>query len=166
MDALWTSRKLSVRSFPGVFGVADHESGDRLALRLSLPGAIHQFGEKTPIFEVISVWTRSKLSVCSFSEVFQVADHDSGYRFALKLHLPGAIDRFDRKNRLFWGELVIFHLRFRGRGRLALGYKSPSKSITTKKRVHGNRIASDRIRADFRWGIEYKRTTTARYSLL
>ena len=116
-----TRRKLSVRSFSGVFGVADHESGARLALRLSLPGAIHRFGEKTPIFEVISVSTREKLSVCSFPRVFGVADHESGYRFALKLHLSGAIDRFDGRIAYFWGELAISQTRFRGRGRFALG---------------------------------------------
>ena len=65
-----TRRKLSVYTFSGFFGVADHESGARFALKLHLPGAIDRFDEKTPISEVISVWTRLQLSVCSFSGVF------------------------------------------------------------------------------------------------
>ena len=41
-----------MRTFLGVFGGADHESGDRFALRLSRPGALDQFEVKSPIFEV------------------------------------------------------------------------------------------------------------------
>ena len=41
-----------MRTFSGVFGVADHDSGDRFALRLSLPGALDQYEVKSPIFEV------------------------------------------------------------------------------------------------------------------
>ena len=37
-------------TFSGVFGVADHESGARLALRLSLPGVIDRFDGKIAYF--------------------------------------------------------------------------------------------------------------------
>ena len=51
--------------------------------------------------------TRRKLSVYTFSGVFGVADHESDARFALKLHLPGAIDRFDGKIAYFRGHLRL-----------------------------------------------------------
>ena len=43
----------------------------------------------------------------TFSGVFGVADHESGARFALKLHLPGAIDRYDGKIAYFRGHLRL-----------------------------------------------------------
>ena len=70
----------------------------------------------------------------TFSGVFGVADHGSGTRFALKPHLPDALDQFDEKIVDSQGEVVIFHTRFRGSGGFALDYVRPFKTVTTKKK--------------------------------